>query len=166
MADKEMNVLGSTDCSGKKVIQGVGVGVNKWDRRMLEKAQLVASWSKDPHHSVGAIITLNNKTISEGFNGPPRGVKDQGLERHKEVMRTIHAEINAIIFAAAPLKDATIYVYPFLPCASCAAAIIQSGIARVVYHSDNQLPNWQHAQKEALEMFREAGVDVYRISTL
>jgi len=74
--------------------------------------------------------------------------------------------MNAIIFAAAPLAGATIYVYPFLPCAGCAAAIIQSGITRVVYHSDSQLPNWQHSQKEALAMFEEAGVDVFKIGEL
>lgn len=140
--------------------------VNKWDRRMLEKARLIASWSKDPDHQLGAVIALNRRSIGEGFNGPPRGLKDFGLQRHIEVTRTIHAEINAIIFAAQPLTGATIYVYPYLPCATCAAIIIQAGISRVIYHSDQILPNWEYSQKEAINMFKEAGVDVFKIGEL
>lgn len=136
--------------------------LNKWDARMLEKAKLVASWSKDPDHKVGAVITIDNKTVSEGFNGPPKGVIDHDLPRKMEVWRTLHAEINAIIFAAAPLKGATIYVYPFHPCAACAAAIIQAGITRVIYSEDTNLPTWQASQTEAKLMFEEAGVDVFK----
>lgn len=137
--------------------------VNKWDARMLKKAKLVASWSKDPDHKVGAVIARDRKSLSEGFNGPPIGIKDCNLPRDKEVLRTIHAEVNAIIFAAAPLKGATLYVYPFIPCASCAAIIIQAGITRIIYHEDCILPTWKHSQDEALEMFAEAGTEVFKI---
>lgn len=136
---------------------------NKWDLRMMEKAKLVASWSKDPSHKVGAVISKDNRSISEGFNGPPRGIIDHDLSREAEVLRTLHAEINAIIFAATPLNGATMFVYPFLPCACCAAAIIQSGINRVVYSEEIVLPNWAESQEEAVAMFLEAGVEVFKI---
>lgn len=137
--------------------------VSKWDLRMMEKARLISTWSKDPDHKVGAVIAMNNKTVSEGYNGPPRGIADSDLPRDRETLRTIHAEINAIIFAARPLHGASIYVYPFLPCAACAAAIIQTGITRIIYHEQSSLPKWQESQNEAEIMFREAGLNVFNV---
>jgi len=67
----------------------------KWDRRFLEMAGLVASWSKDPSTQVGAVIVRPNKTIvSVGYNGFPRAVRDdQSLyqDRPTKLMRTVHA---------------------------------------------------------------------------
>lgn len=130
---------------------------------MMAKAALISTWSKDPDHKVGAVIVKDNKTLSEGFNGPPAGVIDNDLPRHVEVMRTIHAEINAIIFAAQSLHEASIYVYPFIPCAQCAAAVIQAGITKVFYHSLSKLPNWFISQEVAMAMFKEAGITVTMI---
>ena len=49
----------------------------KWDKRFLELAKLVGSWSKDPSTKVGAVIVdCNNRIISVGYNGFPKGVKD------------------------------------------------------------------------------------------
>ena len=50
---------------------------DKWDRRFLELANFVASWSKDPSTKVGAVIVRADRTVaSMGFNGFPRGVLD------------------------------------------------------------------------------------------
>ena len=35
----------------------------------------------------------------------------------------IHAEVNAILFAAQPLHGCSIYVWPMAPCARCAGLI-------------------------------------------
>ena len=43
----------------------------KWDRRFMDMARLVASWSKDPSSQVGAVITRGKFVISVGFNGFP-----------------------------------------------------------------------------------------------
>ena len=102
--------------------------------------------------------------ISEGYNGPPRFVQDTGLPREVEVLRTLHAEINAIILSRQSLKDTSIFVYPFLPCAQCAAAIIQVGITAVYYNTARaELRHWAWSQREALRMFDEAKVQVTQV---
>ncbi|MBI2669577.1 MAG: hypothetical protein HYX20_00290 [Candidatus Yanofskybacteria bacterium] len=49
----------------------------KWDRRFLALAEFVAQWSKDPSTKTGAVIVdSNNRLVSVGYNGFPRGVND------------------------------------------------------------------------------------------
>ena len=49
---------------------------DKWDRRFLELADQIATWSKDPNRGVGAVIVSGAKQIvATGFNGLPRGVR-------------------------------------------------------------------------------------------
>jgi len=53
-------------------------------------------------------------------------------------VRTIHAETNAIIQAAlhgVSTKGATCYV-THLPCINCTKALINAGIVRIVYSTD------------------------------
>lgn len=136
--------------------------MTNWDARFLELARLVASWSKDPSTKVGAVIVGNDKRIiSTGFNGFPRGVDDSPTDREVKLMRTIHAEDNALSFARRDVTGMTIYVTR-PPCARCAAKIIQSGITRVV----SPLPpvdfteRWGAEMAQARLMFNEAGVTV------
>ena len=135
----------------------------KWDSRFLDMAALAATWSKDPSTQVGAVIVDQNKrVVSLGFNGFPQGCDDHGdaLEnRELKLLRTIHAEDNAILFAQRDITGMTIYV-THAPCARCAAKIVQSGACRVV-HPD--LPTvfaarWRDDLLAAYDMFREAGV--------
>lgn len=141
--------------------------MSKWDKRFLTQAMLVSSWSKDPKHKVGAIIVDKcNRQISMGFNGPPRGVIDTGLHHRIKVMRTIHAELNAILNSNVSLEGCTMYIYPFSPCAQCAAAIIQKGITRIVYSRTCNLKTWEASQKEAFIMFKEAGVKIEQYVTV
>lgn len=107
----------------------------EWDRRFLQTARLVSQSSKDPSTKVGAVISdYNNRLISAGYNGFPRGVFDDPerlADRDIRLKMTMHAEKNAILFAQRDLSNCTLYS-TFIPCASCAAMIIQSGITRVV----------------------------------
>ena len=110
--------------------------MNKWDRRFLDMARLVAGWSKDPSTKVGAVIAdPHNRVVSVGYNGFPRGVPDdeaQLADRDMRLSLTLHAERNAILFARRDLTGCTLYCTHH-PCASCAAEIIQAGIGRVVW---------------------------------
>ena len=138
---------------------------NKWDGRFMERAQLISTWSKDRDHQVGAVIVDQfNRVKGEGYNGPPCLVKDSGLTRESDILRTLHAEVNAVLHylnnVPRPGGKYTMYVYPFLPCAQCAAVIIQAGIAAVKINSGQLLPSWRASQNEAVAMFEEAGVEV------
>lgn len=132
----------------------------KWDKRFLELAGFISGWSKDPSTKVGAVIAdPENRIVSIGYNGFPRGVEDtpERLEnREIKYKLIIHGERNAILFANRDLKGCRLYT-SMLPCAPCAAMIIQKGISEVIApFSDN--PRWVEDFKLAEEMFSEAGV--------
>jgi len=138
----------------------------KWDRRFLDLATLVSTWSKDGSTQCGAVIVSNkNRIISMGFNGYPRGVPDDDSlidvnKRELKYRKIVHAEINSIIFAQKDLSGCTMYVYPLPPCSQCGSAVIQSGITRVV----TMLPTgdlkrrWEESNKITEEMFKFAGI--------
>lgn len=131
-----------------------------WDIRFLELAALVGGWSKDPGTKVGAVIVRHDRTIASlGYNGFPRGVKDAYLDREHKLLRTVHAEMNAILSAREPLHGCTIYVTPLCPCANCAGAIIQAGISRVVARTPAIIrPEWEASFNAGAEMFEQAGI--------
>jgi dCMP deaminase len=139
----------------------------KWQARFMGLAKAVSTWSKDSSSQVGAVIVRPDRTIcSIGFNGFPRGVEDGSdriANRDTKLLFTIHAEMNAILSAKEPLKDYSIFVWPFQPCAHCAASIIQSGIKEVYCPFNAHLESyerWANSFKAALQMFDEAGVKV------
>lgn len=139
---------------------------DKWDLRRLRECADKAYWSRDPSTKVFALITRPDKTlVSEGFNGFPRGVKDDPdlyANREEKYPRVVHAEMNALLMGREPLHGCTIYTWPFPPCSTCAGAIIQAGIKRVVapYPSEDIQHRWGRSNAIALEMFCEVGVKV------
>ena len=145
-------------------MKGTFILSNKWDKRFLEMAKLVASWSKDPSTQVGAVAVRNRTVIAQGYNGFPRGVDDHELyylNKTIKYKRIVHAEMNAIYNAAengVSLKDSTIYVIGLPICHDCAKGLIQAGISRVVT-PEQQIPeNWQESISSSISMFKEAGV--------
>lgn len=86
---------------------------------------------------VGAVITRNHRIVATGYNGPVKdGAHCKGYcNIETSCTRAIHAEANAIYFAAAEgvsLKGCDIYC-THSPCIKCAEAIISSGIRNLYY---------------------------------
>ena len=113
-----------------------------WDEYFMSVALLAAMRSKDPNTQVGAcIVGEDNRIISTGYNGFPRGCSDDEFPWDREGEETkypyvVHAELNAILNAGGrSLAGARVYVGLF-PCNECAKAIIQAGIKEVIYLSD------------------------------
>lgn len=115
-----------------------------WDTYFMGVAKLSAMRSKDPSTQVGAcIVSKDNKILSVGYNGAPKGFEDDKMpwDREGDFLNTkyayvCHAELNAILNShGANLEDSKIYVDLF-PCNECAKAIIQAGIKEVIYLSD------------------------------
>ncbi len=115
-----------------------------WDEYFMGVALLSGERSKDPNSQVGAcIVSEDNKILSIGYNGFPRGCSDDEIswEREGKFADTkypyvCHGELNAILnYTGTTLKNSRIYVALF-PCNECAKAIIQSGIKEVIYKSD------------------------------
>lgn len=134
----------------------------KWDKRFLELSAHVSWWSKDPSTKCGAVIVDDkNRIISVGYNGFPRGmIDDLSIDREEKLSKTVHCEMNAILFANQSLEGCTLYTHPFLSCDRCAVHVIQSGITRVVAYSLPQRlqARWGGSVKRALLYYHEAGV--------
>lgn len=134
----------------------------KWDKRFLELAAHISSWSKDPHTKVGAVIANDkNHIVSLGYNGFPRGVTDSEARydnRDVKYKYVCHAERNAIDNAHTDVSNCTLYV-TLMPCNECAKSIIQRGIKRVVcWTASEAKPNLNWDVTET--MFREAGIQL------
>ena len=118
-----------------------------WDQYFLKITQDVSERATCVKRQVGAIIVKDNRILSTGYNGSPKGFKhceDVGCirkemnvpsgQRH-ELCRGLHAEQNAIIQAAVhgvEIEGATMYCN-YQPCAICVKMIINAGIKKLVY---------------------------------
>ncbi len=108
-------------------------------------ALLSSMRSKDPNTQVGAcIVNDDNRIVSVGYNGFPRGCSDEDFPWERSAERqndtkypfVCHAELNAILNSnGIGVKGSRIYVALF-PCNECAKAIIQAGIKEIIYISD------------------------------
>jgi len=157
------------------IFEGKTLRDQKWDERFMLLAHHLATWSIEKGRRVGTVIVgPDNEIRSTGFNGLPRGVRDDLEERHSRVtgakyIWSCHAEQNAIFNAArigVPLEGCTIYV-PWFPCVECTKAIIQSGLKELVaYAPDRPSSNWHEDFSIAGQMLKEAGIEVRLIPRL
>lgn len=115
-----------------------------WDEYFMGIALLSKERSKDPNTQVGAcIVNDQNRIISVGYNGLPRGYDDdtcpwdkrEGALDETKYAYVAHAELNAILNYHGSVEGCKLYVTLF-PCNECAKAIIQAGIKEVIYLSD------------------------------
>ena len=99
-----------------------------WDEYFMGVAILAGMRSKDPSTQVGAcIVDDDNKILSQGYNGLPRGCSDDEFpwEREGNTLETkypyvVHAELNAILNSrGTSLVGSKIYVSLFT-CNECA----------------------------------------------
>jgi dCMP deaminase len=128
----------------------------KWAERMLQVADLYSSWSKDPDHQVGAVITTtDNRIVSAGYNGFPRGIEK--VETRLKLFSVVHAEVNAIVNARCPIRGMTMTVTR-RPCAQCSAMIIQAGISVVVTRPHEPGSKWYRSCKIGSEMMQDHGI--------
>lgn len=115
-----------------------------WDEYFMGVAMLSGMRSKDPSTQVGAcIVSQDNKILSMGYNGFPKGCSDdvfpwsrEGDPLDNKYFYSTHSELNAILnYRGGSLEGAKLYVSLF-PCNECAKAIIQCGIKTIIYDSD------------------------------
>ena len=138
-----------------------------WDEYFMGVALLSGRRSKDPSTQVGAcIVSQDNKILSMGYNGFPKGCSDDEFPWGKETEQedpynskyfySTHSELNAILnYRGGSLEGSKLYVTLF-PCNECTKAIIQSGIAEVVYYGDKYHDS--DSSVAARFMFKKAGV--------
>lgn len=142
-----------------------------WDVYWLNLAQHVSIKSKDPSTKFGAIIVRPDGSLcSIGFNGFPRGMKDNPelyKDREKKYSRIIHSEMNALLLSHDETHQGyTLYTWPFAPCDRCAVHMIQAGIKRFVFPEmpKDKVNRWKKAIEIAEGYMQEAQCEVIKIT--
>jgi dCMP deaminase len=135
-----------------------------WDEYFMEIARTVATRATCPRAHVGALVVMDRRILTTGYNGAPPATShctDAGcLMVDNHCLRATHAEANAIVQGArhgVGLTGGTIYT-THRPCSGCTKLLITAGIARVVY---------EHAYLDpvAETLFSEAGTTVVRLAS-
>ena len=108
------------------------------DEMLMGIALVVKQRSTCLRRQVGAVVALDGRIISTGYNGAPSHVPHCTPAKCNETtpcLDTIHAEANAIAFAARngiSTNGASLFTTA-TPCRECAKLIINAGIIEVVY---------------------------------
>lgn len=126
----------------------------------MQIAEIVAQRSTCERAQVGAIAVLDNRVVSIGYGGAPSGMPhctEVGCKIGPDggCIRTIHAEVNVIAFAArngVALNGAELYV-TMSPCYNCAKLLINTGIKGVFY-------NEEYRRKEGINLLKRAGMEI------
>lgn len=118
-----------------------------WDTYFMDIATLVAKRStclRAPD-GVGAVLAEHTgRIIATGYAGSVAGAPhctEVGClidEQTGGCVRTIHAEMNALIFARTDLRGTTCYT-TLSPCWACFRVLVQAGVARFVYGTEYRL---------------------------
>ena len=135
-----------------------------FDETYMEVVGVIAKRATCLRRKVGAVITIDRRILSHGYNGVPTGhehchetgqcLKD--LAGTEEFKVCVHAEQNAICQCAKrglAVEGATLYVNADV-CITCAKLIVSSGIARVVVKRDHKGSN------DGIDLLRKSGVEV------
>ncbi|TXH19124.1 MAG: cytidine deaminase [Hyphomicrobiaceae bacterium] len=136
------------------------------DQMFMDIAHVVAKRSTCCRLNVGAVITINNRIVSIGYNGAPSGAShcagNDCVGRTPGLCPTIHAEQNAIEYMPAEYKrahnDATLYVTE-APCLACAGTINAClWIKRVVFSRPYRL-------RDGVDHLIKGGVNVEQVTS-
>ena len=157
----------------RQIVQTLAISIKRpnWDDYFMQIARHVALRSNCIKRKVAALLVKDQRIISTGYNGTPRGIKncnEGGCPRcHKigvsganlDACLCSHAEENSIVQSAyhgVNIKGATLYT-TFSPCLGCTKMIINSGIQEVVYSHAYNL------EDVSSKLLKEAGILVRQL---
>jgi dCMP deaminase len=144
------------------------------DEYFLEIARTVGKRGTCDRGRIGVVLVKDKRILATGYVGSPIGMPhcdDVGHQLNKVIhedgtvsqhcIRTSHGEMNAICNAArygVAIDGATLYG-KFEPCYTCAKAVVNCGIKRVVCERQ------YHAASETRDLFKMAGVELVVLSS-
>tara|TARA_Y100000034_G_scaffold135159_1_gene205941 strand:- start:1377 stop:1898 length:522 start_codon:yes stop_codon:yes gene_type:complete len=149
----------------------IDINTDVMNKVYLHRAYSYAeSKSIDPSTQNAAILLHQNPNIGvlvQAANGIPEGVKiPNGMwDGPDKYLYVEHAERNVIYKAAnrGVITEGLTMYCPWICCADCARAIIQSGIKKVIGHQDlvDRTPErWKKSVDVGVDMLRDAGIQV------
>jgi len=132
------------------------------DDYYMEVARTVAKRGTCNRGRAGAVIVKYGRIVSTGYVGAPAGLPHCDEVGHdilkingkEHCIRTVHAELNAILQAAKfgiGVEDGEMYCTMF-PCYDCAKAILNVGIWKVIADYSYQ------SMDRSEELFKEVGL--------
>lgn len=132
----------------------------------LQVADVISQRSTCLRQKVGAVIVVDNRIVSHGYNGVGSGdvhccdtgkcLKDAAKNENYKIC--FHAEQNAICQAAKrgiAINSGTLYVNAEI-CLTCAKLVTASGITKVVFRL------YRISESDVLEMMRVVSTDGMR----
>ena len=109
------------------------------DQYFMDIAKTVATRATCDRAHVGCVLVRDKRILSTGYNGSVSGAKEYDDVGHLMVdghcVRTIHAEVNAVITAArhgTSIAGATAYC-TLEPCFNCTKVLLNAGICEIVF---------------------------------
>ncbi len=130
-----------------------------WDNIWMDFAHTISKRSYDPQFQVGCcIVTEDNcQVLAIGYNGNHKGGPNKRESEEPGSSGFIHAEINALIkLDYNHPKEKKMYL-TLSPCRSCAKAIINGGIKKVIYKT-------AYRCLDGIELLLQNGVEVLHLS--
>lgn len=110
-----------------------------WDEYFMDLAYTVSKRATCPRKRVGALAVHGRRVLVTGYNGSLPGAPhcdDVGCAMEDgHCVRTVHAEANAVMQAAAygvRLEGCTVYTTAS-PCWPCMKLLMRAGTKRIVY---------------------------------
>lgn len=140
----------------------------------MEIAKAISKESKCVRLEVGAVLVKDDRIISTGYNGTPKGYVNccdhTGIaipveeHHHWSQKYEIHAEMNAILYCPVPINGSVIYVTDS-PCFNCTKHLIAAGVTSIYYGRlyDRYLKELSHEWQEVIEFCEEMKVKLIKI---
>ena len=154
--------------------------MSKFDNTHMIVAEAYATLSSAKRLKVGAVVEKDNRIISIGYNGTPKGwdnnceneiyeesqyIIDEGgpwhtmaTYKYETKQEVIHAEMNAIGKLTQSSESglgATMYI-THAPCFNCAKLIHIAGIKKVFYRNN-------YRNTEGIEFLNKCNIEVEKI---
>lgn len=126
-----------------------------WTNYFLGLAKVVSQRSHDIHTQHGCVITdRNNRILSVGYNGFPRGLDDSQLptSRPDKYSWMVHAERNALSNCVVRPDNGIAYVTG-QSCCDCIMALWQEGITKVVMADSHGTHRFTEEQQKIFDTF-------------
>jgi dCMP deaminase len=130
-----------------------------WDEYFKEIVQVTSKRSPCHRLKVGCLLVLNNRIVSQGYNGFLPGCDHISIVRDGHEQATVHAEQNALCDCSkrgVSSNDSIAYITHY-PCIICTRLLLASGIKEIKYIND-------YKNDELVPLFCEQmGVNIKKI---